>query len=63
MLFLTLKSVKVNFVSLDPNLSLYNVAETFLIIRQIQLIEKKTFIIITFDLKDKAFVVYIVFIA
>lgn len=59
-LFITLSNVKIEFF--DPNLYLKNyiVTKAFPKTKQVQLIVKKKFVAIALNLKDEAFVVYIV---
>ena len=41
---------------------MYIAAKAFLTIKQIELIRKKKFIVVAFDLKNEAFVVHVIFI-
>lgn len=63
MFFLTLNNIKFNYIDKNLSWKLYIIAKVLLIIKQNELIRKKKFIAITFNLENKAFVIYIAFIS
>lgn len=60
--FITLSNVKVNFTNQKLNWRLYIIVKTFPIMRQVELVKKKEFVITTLDLNNETFVVYIAFL-
>lgn len=60
--FFTLNNVEINFVNWNLSWRLYTAAEALPTMRWVELIGKKVFAAIVFDLKDKTFVVYVAFI-
>lgn len=63
MLFLTLSNTKLNFLKQELNWRLCITVEALLTTKQIELIEKKKFAAIVFNLNDETFVVYWAFFA
>lgn len=57
--FLTLNNVEVNINDWELKWKLYTATKALLTTRRMELVEKKEFTTIAFDLKNKAFVVYI----
>lgn len=62
MFFFILNNIKINFVDWTLSLRLYTIDKILSIMRNIELIQKKEFVFTAFDLKDKAFIIQIVFI-
>ena len=60
--FFTLNNVKINFIGYYIYLKIYTIAKILLTIKQVELIRKKKFATVAFDLKDEIFILYIAFI-
>lgn len=57
--FFILNNVEVNFNNQELRCRLYIATEAFFTTRQVELIEKKEFVAVTFDPKDKTFIISI----
>lgn len=60
--FFMLNNIEINFLKQKFNWSLYIIIETLLTTKQIELIEKKEFVTVAFDLDIKIFVMHIAFL-
>ena len=59
MSFLILSNVEIEFTSHHIYRTIYTIAKTLLIKKQIELIGKKKFVATAFDLDDEVFIIYV----
>lgn len=60
-LFLTLSNININFINKKLKQYLYIIVKVMLIIKKIELIKNKKFIVIVFNVNNKIFLIYIIF--
>lgn len=61
-LFLTLNNMVINFTNYELNWSLYITIEVLLTTKRVELFKKKELLIVSFNLANKIFIIYMAFL-